>query len=94
MWSEFIYEYFIEIKFRNGTTSEMPAGMTGFAPFYLPTEHNAPRRVNISLSMARTGQAAYMEPDVLQSNYTIEVSEGAHIYQSVSQSNESLSLVA
>jgi len=76
IWGESIYEYFVEIQFRNGTTSEIPAGMTGFAPFYLPTEHDAPR---VNVSVGRTGV------DMLQSNYTIEISEGAHIYKSVSQ---------
>jgi len=79
---ESIYEYFVEIQFRNGTTSEMPAGMTGFAPFYLPTEHDTPR---LNVSMARTGVDSNLGVDMLQSNYTIEVSEGTRVYQSVSQ---------
>ncbi|KAG2132708.1 uncharacterized protein EDB93DRAFT_1255125 [Suillus bovinus] len=85
--SESIYEYFVEIGFRNGTTSEIPAGITAFTPFHLPTENNAPS-VNVSLSAAPVHPGFNMKPsvDMLRSNYTIEVSfpEGAHVYQNSS----------
>ncbi|KAG2084447.1 uncharacterized protein F5147DRAFT_797234 [Suillus discolor] len=86
--SESIYEYFVEIGFGNGTTSEIPAGMTAFNPFYLSTENNAPS-VNVSLSPAPARSVFNMKPSVvdrLRSNYTIEVSfpEGAHVYQNSS----------
>jgi hypothetical protein len=65
--------------------------MTGFAPFPLPTKNASP--VNVSLTRKVVGP--YLELDVLQSNYTIEVSfpGGAHVYQGVSQSNGCLNLV-
>ncbi|KAG1859521.1 hypothetical protein DFJ58DRAFT_744615 [Suillus subalutaceus] len=87
--SESIYEYFVEIRFSNGTTSEIRAGMTAFTPFYPLTENNAPS-VNVSLSPPPSHSRAgfNMKPSVdrLQSNYTIEVSfpEGAHVYQNSS----------
>ncbi|KAG0708003.1 hypothetical protein DFH29DRAFT_844028 [Suillus ampliporus] len=85
--SESIYEYFIEIRFSNGTTSEIPAGMTAFTPFYLSTENEAPS-VNVSLTHAGLGSnTELLEPSVdLRSNYTIEVSfpDGAHVYQNSS----------
>jgi hypothetical protein len=85
--SESIYEYFVEIRFSNGTTSEIPAGMTAFAPSYLPTENNTPS-VNVSLSRAPTRSRLNMKPplDRLQINYTIEVSfpEGTHVHQNSS----------
>ncbi|OJA10098.1 hypothetical protein AZE42_07535 [Rhizopogon vesiculosus] len=80
---EFVYEYFVEIKFRNGTTSEIPAGMTAFAPFYLPTEHDA-SPTNVSLTRQVPGLGSNVELDTLQSNYTIEVSDGTQIYQNSS----------
>ncbi|KAG2341000.1 hypothetical protein BDR05DRAFT_1002152 [Suillus weaverae] len=89
--SESIYEYFVEIGFSNGTTSEIPAGMTSFTPFYLLTENKAPS-INVSLSQAPARHSGFMmkpsKPSVdrLRSNYTIEVSfpEGAHVYQNSS----------
>jgi hypothetical protein len=88
-FSESIYEYFVEIGFSNGTTSEIPAGMTAFTPFYLPTENNTPSVVNVSLSPTPTHCGSKTKPSVdrLWSNYTIEVHfpEGAHVYQSVFQ---------
>ncbi|KAG1779474.1 hypothetical protein EV702DRAFT_1195422 [Suillus placidus] len=89
--SESIYEYFVEIGFSNGTTSEIPAGMTSFTPFYLSTENKAPS-INVSLSQAPARHSGFnMKPskpsvDRLRSNYTIEVSfpEGAHVYQNSS----------
>ncbi|KAG1790622.1 uncharacterized protein HD556DRAFT_682845 [Suillus plorans] len=82
---ESIYEYFVEIGFSNGTTSEIPAGMTAFNPFYLSTENNAPS-ANVSLSPAPPGFNMKPSVDGLRSNYTIEVSfpEGAYIYQNSS----------
>ncbi|KAG1805356.1 hypothetical protein EV424DRAFT_1330270, partial [Suillus variegatus] len=76
---ESIYEYFVEIGFSNGTTSEIPAGVTAFTPFYLSTENNAPS-ANVSLSSTRSSV------DRSQSNYTVEVSfpEGAHVYRNSS----------
>jgi hypothetical protein len=88
--SESIYEYFVEIKFSNGTTSEIPAGITAFTPFYLLTEDDA---LPVNLSVARThhGPVPGSEPpvDMLQSNYTIEISfpDGTQVHQSRSQSN-------
>ncbi|KAG1741431.1 uncharacterized protein EDB91DRAFT_1130369 [Suillus paluster] len=86
--SESIYEYFVEIKFSNGTTSEIPAGITAFTPFYRLTEKEAP---DVNVSLARAGPGSNMkllEPlaDMLRSNYTIEVSfpDGAHVYQNSS----------
>ncbi|KIK44192.1 hypothetical protein CY34DRAFT_802892 [Suillus luteus UH-Slu-Lm8-n1] len=88
IFSESIYEYFVEIGFSNGTTSEIPAGMTAFTPFYLPTENHTPSVVNVSLSPIPTHCGSNMKPSVdrLRSNYTIEVhfSEGAHVYQNSS----------
>ncbi|KAG2752878.1 hypothetical protein P692DRAFT_20871405 [Suillus brevipes Sb2] len=85
IFSESIYEYFVEIGFSNGTTSEIPAGMTAFTPFYLPPENNTPSVVNVSLSPTPTHCGSNMKPSVdrLRSNYTIEVHfpEGAHVYQ-------------
>jgi hypothetical protein len=93
--SESIYEYFVEIGFSNGTISEIPAGMTAFAPFYLSTENNTPS-VNVSLSPTPTRSRPNMKPPVdrLGSNYTIEVSfpEGAHVHQSMFQWNRNLNL--
>jgi hypothetical protein len=87
MSSESIYEYFVEIGFSNGTTSEIPAGMTAFTPFYLSTENNAPS-INVSLSPP-PAPSFNKKPSVdrLQSNYTIELSfpEGAHVHQSMFQ---------
>jgi hypothetical protein len=85
--SESIYEYFIEIRFSNGTTSEIPAGITAFTPFYLSTENNAPS-VNLSLSPPPAHSGLNMKPSVdrLRSNYTIELSfpEGTHVHQNSS----------
>ncbi|KAG1868525.1 hypothetical protein F4604DRAFT_914418 [Suillus subluteus] len=88
--SESIYEYFVEIGFSNGTTSEIRAGITAFTPFYLLTENNAPS-VNVSLSPAPAPgppHSRFKKPstDRLRSNYTIELSfpEGAHVYQNSS----------
>ncbi|KAG1865220.1 hypothetical protein C8R48DRAFT_772919 [Suillus tomentosus] len=83
--SESIYEYFVEIWFSNGTTSEIPAGMTAFTPFYLSTENDAPS-ANVPLSPARPGFNMKPSVDGLRSNYTIEVSfpEGAHVYRNSS----------
>ncbi|KAG2092512.1 uncharacterized protein F5147DRAFT_619664 [Suillus discolor] len=82
---ESIYEYFVEIGFSNGTTSEIPAGMTAFTPFYLSMENNAPS-ANASLSPARLCFNMKPSVDSLRSNYTIEVSfpEGAYVYQNSS----------
>lgn len=82
---ESIYEYFVEIEFSNGTTSEIPAGMTAFTPFHLSTENNAPS-ANVSLSPARLGFNMKPSIDRLRSDYTIEVSfpEGAYVYQNSS----------
>jgi hypothetical protein len=89
IFSESIYEYFVEIGFSNGTTSEIPAGMTAFTPFYLPPENNTPNVVNVSLSPTPTHCGSNMKSSVdrLRSNYTIEVHfpEGAHVYQSMFQ---------
>jgi hypothetical protein len=89
--SESIYEYFVEIGFSNGTTSEVPAGMTAFTPFYHSTESSA-LSINVSLSPPPVHSGFEMEPskpsvDSLRSNYTVEVSfpEGAHVYQSTFQ---------
>ncbi|KAG1859522.1 hypothetical protein DFJ58DRAFT_726244 [Suillus subalutaceus] len=88
--SESIYEYFVEIGFSNGTTSEIRAGITAFTPFYPLTENNAPS-VNVSLSPAPAPgppRSRFKKPsaDRLQSNYTIELSfpEGAQVYQNSS----------
>ncbi|KAG2036006.1 hypothetical protein BDR03DRAFT_476378 [Suillus americanus] len=85
--SESIYEYFVEIGFSNGTTSEIPAGMTAFTPLHLLTESNAPS-VNVSLPPQPARSHFNMKPSVdrLQSNYTVEVSfpEGTHVYQNSS----------
>ncbi|KAG1751005.1 hypothetical protein EDD22DRAFT_251081 [Suillus occidentalis] len=88
--SESIYEYFVEIGFSNGTTSEIPAGMTAFIPFYHSTENNA-LNINESLSPPPIHSSCNMKPskpsvDSLRSNYTIEVSfpEGAHVYRNSS----------
>ncbi|KAG2036007.1 hypothetical protein BDR03DRAFT_961029 [Suillus americanus] len=82
--SESIYEYFVEIGFSNGTTSEIPAGMTAFTPLHLLTESNAPS-VNVSLPPQPARSHFNMKPSVdrLWSNYTVELSfpEGAHVYQ-------------
>ncbi|KAG2130490.1 hypothetical protein BD769DRAFT_634314 [Suillus cothurnatus] len=90
--SESIYEYFVEIGFGNGITSEIRAGMTAFTPFYPLTENNAPS-VNISLSPPTTHSSWNMKPslDRFRSNYTIEISfpEGVHVYQ-----NSSVNLTA
>ncbi|KAG2046019.1 hypothetical protein BDR06DRAFT_1039890 [Suillus hirtellus] len=82
---ESIYEYFVEIWFSNGTTSEIPAGMTAFTPFYLSTENDAPS-ANVPLSPAHPGFNMKPSIDGLRSNYTIEVSfpEGAHVYRNSS----------
>ncbi|KAG2358487.1 hypothetical protein BDR07DRAFT_1489379 [Suillus spraguei] len=88
--SESIYEYFVEIGFSNGTTSEIRAGITAFTPLYLPTENNSPS-VNVSLSPGPVHPGPNMKPpkpsvDELRSNYTIEVSftEGNHVYRNSS----------
>jgi hypothetical protein len=70
IWGESIHGYFVEIKFCNSTTSEMPAGMTSFPSFFLPTENDVPR-VNVSLT--RTGVGCNLKVDMLQSNYTIKI---------------------
>ncbi|KAG1902450.1 uncharacterized protein F5891DRAFT_1216514 [Suillus fuscotomentosus] len=82
---ESIYEYFVEIEFGNGTTSEIPAGVTAFTPFYLSMENNAPS-ANVSLSPAPPGFNTKPSVDGLRSNYTVEVSfpEGAHVYRNSS----------
>ncbi|KAG2053072.1 hypothetical protein BDR06DRAFT_486880 [Suillus hirtellus] len=82
---ESIYEYFVEIGFSNGTTSEIPAGLTSFTPFYLSTENNAPS-ANVSLSSTHSGSNMKPSVDGLRSNYTVEVSfpEGAHVYRNSS----------
>ncbi|KAG1845783.1 hypothetical protein C8R48DRAFT_779788 [Suillus tomentosus] len=88
--SESAYEYFVEIGFSNGTTSEIPAGVTAFTPFYLSTENSAPS-ANVSLSPASPGFDMKPSVDGLRSNYTIEVSfpEGAYVYR-----NSSVNLTA
>jgi hypothetical protein len=90
--SESIYEYFVEIKFGNGTTSEIPAGITAFTPFYLLTENDA-LPVNLSVAHTHYGPVPGPEPpvDMLQSNYTIEISfpNGTQVHQSKSWSNGS-----
>ncbi|KAG1717470.1 hypothetical protein EDB19DRAFT_1260961 [Suillus lakei] len=87
--SESLYEYFVEIKFSNGTTSEISAGITAFTPFCLSTDNKAP---SVNVSLAPPGRSGpNMKPsespvDRLRSNYTIEVSfpEGAYVYQNSS----------
>jgi hypothetical protein len=94
--SESTYEYFVEIKFSNGTTSEIPAGITASAPIYHLTESDAPR-VNLSLARGFPGSNPDFAPvDMLQSNYTIELSfpDGTRVYQSTSKSNGSRTMVA
>ncbi|OJA18898.1 hypothetical protein AZE42_12454, partial [Rhizopogon vesiculosus] len=87
---ESIYEYFVEIKFSNGTTSEIPAGITAFDPVYLSTENDYPRRVNVSLTRTRNRMqpvpALEVPVDSLQSNYTIEIyfPNGTQVYQNSS----------
>ena len=84
--SESIYEYFVEVKFSNGTTSEIPAGITAFAPSYHLTESGAPP-VNVSLARTRMCPKPDSPPvDMLRSNYTIELSfpDGPQVYQSAS----------
>ncbi|KAG0708012.1 hypothetical protein DFH29DRAFT_562124 [Suillus ampliporus] len=80
--SESIYEYFVEIRFSNGTTSEVPAGMTTFTPF--STEKESP---SVNTYLVHAGRGSNMKPLELslRSNYTIEVSfpNGVHVYQSV-----------
>jgi hypothetical protein len=90
--SESIYEYFVEIKFSNGATSEIPAGITTFAPFYLSTKNDI---LPENLSVARTHYEPVPGPeplvDMLQSNYTIEISfpNGTQVHQSRFQSDGS-----
>ncbi|KAG2131368.1 hypothetical protein DEU56DRAFT_456901 [Suillus clintonianus] len=78
--SESIYEYFVEIRFSNGSNLvNVPAGMTAFTPSSLPTENDAPP-LNVSLASSfNNDQSA----DALRSNYTVEVSfpDGSHVYQ-------------
>ncbi|KAG2363433.1 hypothetical protein BDR07DRAFT_1460314 [Suillus spraguei] len=85
--SESIYEYFVEIGFSNGTTSEIRAGITAFTPFYLSTETHAPS-INVSLSPAPAHPGSNMKPSIdrLRSNYTVEVSfpKGAYVHQNSS----------
>ncbi|KAG0708013.1 hypothetical protein DFH29DRAFT_562133 [Suillus ampliporus] len=86
--SESAYEYFVEIRFSNGTTVEIPAGMTSFTPFSLSTNDEAPS-INISLENADPGfnkMPLRSLADRLRSNYTIEVSfpDGAHVYRNSS----------
>ncbi|KAG2064707.1 hypothetical protein BDR04DRAFT_1122396 [Suillus decipiens] len=85
--SESIYEYFVEIGFSDGTTSEIRAGITAFTPFALSTEITAPS-INVSLSPAPAHSGSNMKPSIdrLRSNYTIEVSfpEGAYVYRNSS----------
>ncbi|KAG2135329.1 hypothetical protein DEU56DRAFT_901841 [Suillus clintonianus] len=80
--SESVYEYFVEIKFSNGTVSEIPAGITAFAPVYHPTDNDAP---HVSVSPEYRGPISDLGPsvDMLRSNYTIEIHfpDGAHVYQ-------------
>jgi len=92
MWSDSVYEYFVKIRFSNGTTSEIPAGITTFIPFYLPTEKEAPPA---NLSLTRQDRKLNLKPDMLQSNYTVGVSfpDGAHVYPGIFKSNECLNLV-
>ncbi|KAG2135328.1 hypothetical protein DEU56DRAFT_949282 [Suillus clintonianus] len=79
---ESIYDYFVEIIFKNGTTSDIHAGITAFIPFDISTENKAPS-VNVSLAPGYRGPNMKPSVDRLRSNYTIEVSfpEGAHVYQ-------------
>ncbi|KAG1774437.1 hypothetical protein EV702DRAFT_1240561 [Suillus placidus] len=92
IYSESIYEYFVEIRFSNGTISEIPAGVTAFTPFHLSTEDET-SSVNVSLAPAGLGsnsQSCKRSVDRLRSNYTVEVSfpEGAHIDQISENSQE------
>ncbi|OJA09806.1 hypothetical protein AZE42_10939 [Rhizopogon vesiculosus] len=85
---ESIYEYFVEIKFSNGTTSEIPAGITAFDPVYLSTENDYPRRVNVLLTRTRMQPVPVLEAPVdnLQSNYMVEIyfPNGTQVYQNSS----------
>ncbi|KAG2341274.1 hypothetical protein BDR05DRAFT_965775 [Suillus weaverae] len=88
IYSESIYEYFVEIRFSNGTISEIPAGVTAFTPFHLSTEDEIS---SFNVSLAPAGLSSNSQPckrsvDRLRSNYTVEVSfpEGAHIDQNSS----------
>ncbi|KAG1750799.1 hypothetical protein EDB19DRAFT_1904196 [Suillus lakei] len=83
IFSESAYEYFVEIKFSNGTTSEIPAGITNFTPVYHSTDNDAPR---VSMSLEHMGprtKSPQSSVDMLQSNYTIEIyfPDGAHVSQ-------------
>ncbi|KAG2135309.1 hypothetical protein DEU56DRAFT_396632 [Suillus clintonianus] len=83
--SESNYEYFVEIRFSNGTTWNIPAGITAFNPFYVSTEDETPS-VNVSMSPVGPGQRPQQREqllDKLSSNYTVEVSfpDGARINQ-------------
>ncbi|KAG1741429.1 uncharacterized protein EDB91DRAFT_328571 [Suillus paluster] len=80
--SESIYEYFVEIRFSDGTTLEVPAGITAFTPFY-STKNEAP---STNISLGQSGPGFNMGPlvDSLRSNYTIEVF-GARVHQNSSE---------
>ncbi|KAG2135299.1 hypothetical protein DEU56DRAFT_981165 [Suillus clintonianus] len=83
--SESNYEYFVEIRFSNGTTWNIPAGITAFNPFYVSTEDETPS-VNVSMSPSGPGRGPRRREqllDKLSSNYTVEVSfpEGTQINQ-------------
>ncbi|KAG2135330.1 hypothetical protein DEU56DRAFT_807644 [Suillus clintonianus] len=81
--TESIYEYFVEIRFGNGTISEIPAGITSFTPLYLSTKDDTLRR-NISLVPQSPGRNSEPVVDVLRSNYTIELSFPGRVYQNSS----------
>ncbi|KAG2135331.1 hypothetical protein DEU56DRAFT_807650 [Suillus clintonianus] len=77
--TESIYEYFVEIRFGNGTISETPAGITSFTPLYLSTKDDTLKR-NISV----VPQISEPVIDVLRSNYTIELSFPSRVNQNSS----------
>ncbi|KAG1729731.1 hypothetical protein EDB19DRAFT_2027683 [Suillus lakei] len=83
IYSESIYEYFVEIRFGNGTIAEIPAGITAFTPLYLSTENGVPSR-NVSMVLTSPGRNSEPVVDVLRSNYTIELCLPDGVYQNSS----------
>ncbi|KAG1717472.1 hypothetical protein EDB19DRAFT_1261096 [Suillus lakei] len=81
IYSESIYEYFVEIWFGNGTISEIPAGITSFTPLYVSTKNDA-LSGNLFIAPADPGRS--LEPVALRSNYTIELSFPDGVYQNSS----------
>ncbi|KAG1779470.1 hypothetical protein EV702DRAFT_103564 [Suillus placidus] len=81
--SESIYEYFVEIRFGNGTISEIPAGITAFTPLYLSTQSDMPSG-NVSLVPTDFSRNSKPVVDVLRSNYTVELSFPNRVYQNSS----------